>query len=62
MPNNDEIRLTSGFTVEERKRFRAKLDKFAQPGCERLWSPARSSGAGNPLLAAVYKRRAHKSQ
>ncbi|HEX3532031.1 MAG TPA: hypothetical protein VH988_33650 [Thermoanaerobaculia bacterium] len=48
MSNDDEMRLTSGFTVEERKNFRAKLDKFASQA---------ASDYGHPLEAVVQEIR-----
>jgi hypothetical protein len=61
MPNDDEIRLTSGFTVEERKNFRVKLDKFASQAASdyshpleavvqeiRYWQQSTSRGRTNP--------------
>jgi hypothetical protein len=61
MPNDDEIRLTSGFTAEERKNFRAKLDKFTSQAASdyshpleavvqeiRYWQQSTSQGRTNP--------------
>ncbi len=46
--NDDEIHLTSGFTVKERKNFRAELDKFASQA---------ASDCGHPLEAVVQEIR-----
>lgn len=61
MPNENETRLTSGFTVEERKRFRATLDKLASQIASdyghpleavvqeiRYWQQSTSAGRTNP--------------